>query len=107
MDENFTTDLQAFSERLAKLRIQKGVSARIMSFELGQNKNYVANIESGKAYPTLASFLNICSYFSITPAEFFDYDNSRPVENNDLITRYSMCSDERRALISKLIDELK
>ena len=32
-------------ERLAKLRTQKGVSARDMSLSLGQANNYINNIE--------------------------------------------------------------
>lgn len=33
-------------ERLAKLRLQKGVSARDMSLSLGQANNYINNIEN-------------------------------------------------------------
>ena len=33
-------------ERLAKLRTQKGVSARDMSLSLGQANNYINNIEN-------------------------------------------------------------
>ena len=35
-------------ERLAKLRTQKGVSARDMSLSLGQANNYINNIENKK-----------------------------------------------------------
>ena len=37
-----------FSERLSKLRNQKGVSARDMSLSIGQNPCYINNIENGK-----------------------------------------------------------
>ena len=33
-------------ERLAKLRMQKGVSARDMSLSLGQANNYINNVEN-------------------------------------------------------------
>lgn len=36
-------------ERLAKLRTQKGVSARDMSLSLGQANNYINNIENKKS----------------------------------------------------------
>ena len=36
-------------ERLAKLRLQKGVSARDMSLSLGQANNYINNIENKKS----------------------------------------------------------
>ena len=40
-----------FSLRLAKLREEKGVSARDMSLSMGQNPGYINNIESGKSMP--------------------------------------------------------
>lgn len=39
-----------FSLRLARLRSEKGVSARDMSLSMGQNPGYINNIESGKVY---------------------------------------------------------
>lgn len=45
-------------ERLAKLRTQKGVSARDMSLSLGQANNYINNIENKKVTSPL------CSLFS-------------------------------------------
>ena len=43
-----------FSLRLAKLREEKGVSARDMSLSMGQNPGYINNIESGKSMPSLS-----------------------------------------------------
>ena len=40
-------------ERLAKLRLQKGVSARDMSLSLGQANNYINNIENKKSLPAM------------------------------------------------------
>lgn len=42
-----------FSLRLAKLRTQKGVSARDMSLSMGQNPGYINNIETRKSMPSL------------------------------------------------------
>ena len=62
-------------ERLAKLRTQKGVSARDMSLSLGQANNYINNIENKKSLPSMQSFLYICEYLGVTPQEFFDEGN--------------------------------
>ena len=59
-------------ERLAKLRTQKGVSARDMSLSLGQANNYINNIENKKSLPAMQSFFYICEYLGVTPQEFFD-----------------------------------
>ncbi len=63
-----------FSLRLAKLREEKGVSARDMSLSMGQNPGYINNIESGKSMPSLSGIFYICEYLGITPKDFFDID---------------------------------
>ena len=65
-------------ERLAKLRTQKGVSARDMSLSLGQANNYINNIENKKSLPAMQSFFYICEYLGVTPQEFFDEANPNP-----------------------------
>ena len=55
-----------FSLRLAKLRTQKGVSARDMSLSLGQSPNYINGIENGGSYPSMTMFFYICDYLNIT-----------------------------------------
>ena len=65
-------------ERLAKLRTQKGVSARDMSLSLGQANNYINNIENKKSLPSMQSFFYICEYLGVTPLEFFDEGNVYP-----------------------------
>jgi len=47
---------QEFAKRVAKLRQNKGVSARDMSLSLGQSENYINHIENGKAFPSMAVF---------------------------------------------------
>lgn len=74
-----------FSERLAKLRTSKNVSARDMSLSLGQSVNYITHIENGQNYPSMAMFFVICDYFGITPKEFFDLDSTDPSKANTLL----------------------
>ncbi len=65
-------------ERLAKLRTQKGVSARDMSLTLGQANNYINNIENKKSLPSMQAFFYICDFLGVTPQEFFDEGNPNP-----------------------------
>lgn len=67
-----------FSLRLAKLRTQKGVSARDMSLSMGQNPGYINNIETGKSMPSLSGFFYICDYLDIIARDFFDDGNEYP-----------------------------
>lgn len=73
-----------FSLRLARLREEKGVSARDMSLSMGQNPGYINNIESGKSMPSLSSFFYICEYLGITPKDFFDTEANNPTKANEL-----------------------
>ena len=53
-------------ERIAQLRLQKGISARDMSLSLGQSESYINKIENRRTLPSMAGFLYICEYFGIT-----------------------------------------
>lgn len=84
-------------ERITELRMKKGISEYQMSLELGQNKNYIQGISSGRALPSISQFLNICDYFEMTPLQFFDgeslyphlvrkaMDGMRELDDNDMI----------------------
>lgn len=73
-----------FALRVAKLREEKGVSARDMSLSMGQNAGYINNIESGKSLPSLNGIFYICEYLGITPKELFDVDSVNPSKANEL-----------------------
>lgn len=76
---------EKFAERLTKLRIEKGVSARDMSITIGQSEGYINNIENKKNYPSMSTFFYICEYFGITPKEFFDYETEDPKLSEELL----------------------
>ena len=84
-----------FSLRLAKLREEKGVSARDMSLSMGQNPGYINNIESGKSMPSLSSIFYICEYLGITPKDFFDTDTASPSKANELYAIAKGLSNEQ------------
>lgn len=65
-------------ERIAKLRLQKGVSEYKMSYDLGHSRGYINNISSGKTLPSMSEFLTICDYFYISPQQFFDDSTDSP-----------------------------
>lgn len=83
--------------RITELRMKKEVSEYQMSLDLGQSRNYIQGISSGKSLPSMAQFINICDYFGITPMQFFDADvlnphlvriameGMRELEDNDIL----------------------
>lgn len=95
-----------FRKRLTELREICGVSAREMSLSLGQNACYINNIENGRGNPSLLSFFNICDYLKITPAEFFDTENSNPVQLNELITKLKKLNAKQLETLSAFVEQM-
>ena len=93
-------------ERLAKLRTQKGVSARDMSLSLGQANNYINNIENGKALSSMTGFFYICEYLNITPGEFFDAENKNPEKIQEVVENLKKLDSEQLDNISAIIRDL-
>lgn len=93
MDERF------IQERIARLRLQKGVSARDMSLSLGQSESYINTIENKKSLPSMTVFLYICDYFNISPADFFDEGNNHP-------ETMSRLTDNLKKLDGELLEHL-
>jgi transcriptional regulator with XRE-family HTH domain len=71
-------------KRITQLRIQKNVSEYKMSFDLGHSKSYIQSISSGRALPSLPELLYMCDYFGITPAEFFDENETEILKQKEL-----------------------
>ncbi len=96
-----------FSLRLARLRSEKGVSARDMSLSMGQNPGYINNIESGKSKPSLSGIFFICEYLGITPKDFFDVDSANPSKAKELFEIAKTLSNEQVDSLINLAKGLK
>lgn len=96
-----------FALRIAKLRTQKGVSARDMSLSLGQSECYINKIESGANYPSMTVFFYICDYFQISPQEFFDTGIPDPCKMNEAVKLLSDLTDEQLKAVISLIGSFK
>lgn len=57
--------------RIAELVKLKKISTIKMSEDLAQSKDYIDNIIEHKQLPSMQSFLAICDYLELSPAEFF------------------------------------
>ncbi|WRS26504.1 helix-turn-helix transcriptional regulator [Oscillospiraceae bacterium MB08-C2-2] len=101
MDEKFIRN------RISQLRMQKNVSERSMSIELGHSPSYVHSIISGKALPSMAEFLYICEYFGISPKEFFDVENSNPTLLREVIKDLSSLEEKQVNSLHEIIKGLK
>ena len=94
-------------ERLAKLRMQKGVSARDMSLSLGQANNYINNVENKKTLPSMQSFFYICEYLGITPKDFFDVETNSPTKAYELYNIAKRLNNEQLDILIALAKGLQ
>ncbi len=98
---------QDFGLRLAKLRMDKGVSAREMSLSIGMNSSYINNIETGKALPSMTYFFYICEYLGISAMEFFEEENTCPDRLRNLVEELKGLSPDQLNVIRLLAREFK
>lgn len=78
-------DTEFVRDRITKLRIQRNLSEREMSLSLGKAHNYIQSVSSGKIKPTIESLLDICDYLEISPSDFFNSDNDKPILTSSII----------------------
>lgn len=100
MDEQFLRD------RISQLRMKKGVSEYQMSLELGHSRGYIQNISSGKSLPSITGLFEICEYFNITPAQFFDEQTDDPSLVSGLLKNMKNLKEEDRQLVLLLCQSL-
>lgn len=77
-----------------------------MSLSLGQNVNYINNIENGKALPSMDAFLNICEYLGITPSEFFDAGARDPRRIRELVADLKRLDEQQFGIVAALVRNL-
>lgn len=96
-----------FSERLLQLRLERNISAREMSLDLGQNGSYINRIENKKSFPSMQVFFYICEYLNISPCEFFDEKIQYPDNINSIKQSLNDLTPKQLILLQELISELK
>lgn len=102
MDYNYLMSFleqEQFGDRLAKLRVKMGISARDLSLSIGQNSHYINHIENHYTYPSMQTFFYICEYLNITPREFFDLDFEDPRQVTALANHISKKSSDSQELM--------
>ncbi len=100
-------DGRLFAERLAELRLAKGVSARDMSLSLGQSVNYINAIESNRSLPSMTNFFYICKYLGVTPSEFFAVEIKTPNKVRELIGLVECLPTKDIELLIRLAKKMK
>ena len=79
-------DKKFVQERFARIRMAHGISARKLSYELGQSSEYINQIENGHSLPSLEGLFNFCDYFHLSLADFFEERSGYPVQYEKIVT---------------------
>lgn len=98
---------ELFYQRLIKLRMEKGVSARDMSLSIGQSAGYINAIENKTGFPSMQVFFYICEYLGVTPSEFFDDLNSHPAEYKEIFEDLNALDPDSLQNVKAIIKGLK
>lgn len=99
-------DFEYIRHRITELRIQKGVSEYQMSLDLGHSRSYIQNITNGRSKPSIEEFLYICKYLGISPRDFFDDANRKPILIQRALDGMQSLSQEDMEAVIAVIDRL-
>lgn len=100
-------DADFISDRIAKLRTEKNISARDMSLSLGQSQSYINNIENKKSLPSMQMFLYICEFLGVEPKDFFEENVINPGTLNETVATLKSLSPKQLSLLTSLAKEMK
>ncbi len=95
-----------FSERLAQLRMEKGISARDMSLSLGQSESYINKIENKRTLPSMTGFFNICDFLEIRPNDFFDSSSVSPTKTTEIMCEIKKLSSEKAEHVLQIVKDI-
>ena len=93
--------------RIDELRIQKDISEYQLSFDIGRSSGYIQSISSGRNKPSMKAFLDLCEYFDITPAEFFDPNIHSPGLYHDIMNIIKAMPEKDALLLRENLNRYK
>lgn len=69
--------------RLRELRLKKGLTLAQLEKEIGINKNYLSQIETGTRPLNPKTLKKFCDFYNVKPNELLGYDKMVEVKEND------------------------
>ncbi len=89
--------------RIMQRRKQLGIKQSELAEAIGVSDNQISNIENGKSFPRLNSFLRICEILDCNSDYFLSGIVKKDV-NENIIDLISSCTIEEQKVIWQLID---
>ena len=100
MTKKYTQELNRLIEKIAILRIKKGISQKELSLKIGKNPEYIHTLETKKNFaPNFETLLDILEVFNIDLTRFFYEPFDDYLINEDLLTLINkLTPDKKEAL---------
>jgi len=92
-------------DRITQLRIGKNISEYHLSYAIGKCKTYIQAITSGKSLPSMEAFFDICEYFELTPAEFFQDEPKDSAQLRRIRRKLTQLSEDDLTLLEQILDK--
>lgn len=92
--------------RLLALINEKNLSEYQLSLDLGHCQGYIHSITSGRNLPSMNAFFDLCSYFELTPCEFFDPDLHNPTLMHKIFESINKLSDDEQLLLLTVLNKI-
>lgn len=98
---------QLFYNRLTRLRMEQGYSARDLSLKIGHNPGYINDLENQNGYPSMQAFFYICEELHITPSEFFDEGNKFPAKLQEIMDGLKKLNGKELETVAMMVKALQ
>lgn len=94
-------------QRIDELRMKKNIPESQLGLDLGKSSGYIQSISSGRTMPSMSAFFDICSYFDISPSEFFDPDIKNPSRFHEIMNIIKCMSESDQELLLTVLTRYK
>ena len=96
-------NLKIIGSRIAQRRKSLNIHQKELAESLNISRGHLSNIENGKNPPGFELFLDICTKLKVN-TDYITMGKVYADDDEEIIDKLKMCSDEYRIIISKIID---
>ncbi len=89
--------------RIMQRRKQLGINQSELAEQIGLSEHQISNIETGRSYPRMKSFIKICEILEVN-ADYFISGTMKDEIDENIIDMISSLSEEEQKTVWKLLD---
>ena len=89
--------------RIMQRRKQLGINQSELAEQIGLSEHQISNIETGRSYPRMKSFVRICEILEVN-ADYFISGAMKDEIDENIIDMISSLSQEEQKTVWKLLD---